>query len=841
MFLLNQVLFSVMFFQNYDQELIESTPNETISVKELSLTEDLFLTCLKPDDALSLVNKHVQFCASHGVNKGKVSPLVSNRIFVIHENIQVVADAENHYANIDRPSLTAQVVEKHRQGYVRLKYIEDLKFKTSISSNSSSMTTSDDTCSLDDGSETYGRITKAMRIRPLPKMDPNRIKKSLYPICEVKRRNYDALDDEDLWIHEYFVNSKAMKDQFHRNWPNIAKLLELDSSEIETGFNCDSIHCRSKCRDISWEIIPAVQLPKGAYEYFLKIKSNYIKSQVATHKGRVFPNEEMLNEIVHMDRLAIPRGFIPKYKGETNPNCHLEWELAHPKVEKYLQQQLTHTHVRTLLLMLVILKTFVEPKTKHNGVTIRHLVIHLFWELQKDVVINDTRMGARLVQMINSFCSRLSKSSLPDYFVQERNHFENIPSEHIRNALEMFARTRDKPLIHFMTAIRNLQYRDETFPQLDVKKLHEILTKSMAPVRKKPMEPRRTKLDWEGMIREKTRRETVVVKNLTPERKVSVDSILESNIIGISLEPSEESPHYSLKRSREVIVFFLDHYIKMAASLYNLGNLKQALSYLRQAELLTYLFHLSCGDDASKYQKTIKALRSSFEEGPEKRSLMDVEHRRKSLPPSTLPDLPQRSPSVHIPPIRVVNQNSVDISKVLHQHQNGDVRGKIFRKRKESESTLKSASSDDSDIDEVILRHPPEEKQRVLRRRNESDPSEKENQKKIEMLPRKTKSVNFNTEVVIGKDTNIPKVNDKLDHVNPIVTVINSSANETSDNSDTSTIVTESEEEEEDLDGLDELIDDEIDSRDTIVQVTNPFGYHANRISLGYEPEDTFT
>lgn len=98
------------------RELIESTPNETISVKELSLTEDLFLTCLKPDDALSLVNKHVQFCASHGVNKGKVSPLVSNRIFVIHENIQVVADAENHYANIDRPSLTAQVVEKHRQG-----------------------------------------------------------------------------------------------------------------------------------------------------------------------------------------------------------------------------------------------------------------------------------------------------------------------------------------------------------------------------------------------------------------------------------------------------------------------------------------------------------------------------------------------------------------------------------------------------------------------------------------------------------------------------------------------------------------------------------------------------
>lgn len=141
---------------------------------------------------------------------------------------------------------------------------------------------------------------------------------------------------------------------------------------------------------------------------------------------------------------------------------------------------------------------------------------------------------------------RLGKGHMSDYFIRNKNVFENVPGKYLRPAQRLLHKVMESPVSYFLTTLRNLRYMSGKFyPTMDFKKLYTILVsegvKTVNPLLYKMVEnesqdvPRRRKTNspkQEWMLRhlelnrrKKQEEETVEEKeNLTENRK-SVESI----------------------------------------------------------------------------------------------------------------------------------------------------------------------------------------------------------------------------------------------------------------------------------------------------------------------------
>ncbi|KAJ8722747.1 hypothetical protein PYW07_003927 [Mythimna separata] len=126
-FLLNNILLSVQFFENYERE-VHQIKNNPISEREHFINE-----------AMVRQNKHVFFadrlqeCVHEHVTyqktKGQKEPLSAPRLFVIYDNVEASepGDTSDYSAVLDAPFYKLRIEDGKTPGYVKLKKMEVLE------------------------------------------------------------------------------------------------------------------------------------------------------------------------------------------------------------------------------------------------------------------------------------------------------------------------------------------------------------------------------------------------------------------------------------------------------------------------------------------------------------------------------------------------------------------------------------------------------------------------------------------------------------------------------------------------------------------------------------------
>lgn len=154
-FILNNILLSVQFFENYEKEL-QQIKNNPVSERENLI-----------DEAMVRENKHVFFadriqeCVHEHVYyqkvKGEVEPLAPSRLFVIYDNVEASepGDTSDYSAVLDAPFYKLRIEDCKEPGYVKLKKIEVLESTLHKESemNNKKKTYLDDSIYTDSGKE----------------------------------------------------------------------------------------------------------------------------------------------------------------------------------------------------------------------------------------------------------------------------------------------------------------------------------------------------------------------------------------------------------------------------------------------------------------------------------------------------------------------------------------------------------------------------------------------------------------------------------------------------------------------------------------------------------------
>nr|CAH7757066.1 unnamed protein product [Callosobruchus chinensis] len=133
MFVVNNMLMSVQFLENYEKEVLDEAVLETESELNKTLLKELKLSCIKPDHVLEAVNQKVRFVPSTTTNQQLTSAIAARRIYVVNTMFDVVSTFEEHqYTTVDKPiyrvkleqSVSTTDKKKKIPGYSKLKLIE---------------------------------------------------------------------------------------------------------------------------------------------------------------------------------------------------------------------------------------------------------------------------------------------------------------------------------------------------------------------------------------------------------------------------------------------------------------------------------------------------------------------------------------------------------------------------------------------------------------------------------------------------------------------------------------------------------------------------------------------
>lgn len=227
-----------------------------------------------------------------------------------------------------------------------------------------------------------------------------------------------------------------------------------------------------------WEIIPALSAPwpNEAYEWMHRQRD--IKVNPITQQQFQWPTPDMVNKVVSFGCLLVPLGFIPK--SGINVHRELEWKIAFPNAERYLEGCLTSAQCKVYIVAKALLQTFVEPFIEGtlNGFTNEHLRTHLFWQCEMNYAAwPEDYLGEALLRFLNSLLEHIKRQRMPDYFLPKRNLFENIPDRIMVDLHKRIFRITENPLMYTLIALRNLRFRQPGLEHpFDFKELYTTMT-----------------------------------------------------------------------------------------------------------------------------------------------------------------------------------------------------------------------------------------------------------------------------------------------------------------------------------------------------------------------------
>lgn len=300
-------------------------------------------------------------------------------------------------------------------------------------------------------------------------------------LLEMKKKEEEK-EEYKLYKVLYYINSEEFMKFFQNQvFPTyLGDKLTFREDDIKNAKTLPGVifcnHYVDKASSTYYEIMPAVSIKSSHLpaQWIVKIRPEKIDSKMQIYQ---WPTASMVQEAVQYESLTVPAGYIQK-RGENKEKC-LEWELEFPHVEKYLGSKMTHAQMKAYLFLVVLFKTYIEPKTEKKGLLIDHLRTLIYLECEKNYRDwPDHRLGHRLLMVLNNLKCYLGLRCLPDYFVPNKNLFANIPGNVLITCQKQIHDIIESPTMHFLTALRNLNYKnpDSFYPYPDYKKLYRILT-----------------------------------------------------------------------------------------------------------------------------------------------------------------------------------------------------------------------------------------------------------------------------------------------------------------------------------------------------------------------------
>lgn len=718
-FILDQLVLSVMFFENFDQQIQQYYQINAVSEVEKSLNRSLFpdqKQIIMPDILFKHVNDSVKFYSKHGSKKCS-EPLIPQRMYVTHENIEVLEPDDVDYNRIDKPNVAVLLEACNSKGYAKLKvdYTHDgtQKYKSSSRSSEASVSTQlehnseniiEEEETLDNYSQeeiyTYATINEVktphniiagkMSSLKLPSgwIKPIEVKKLLEDDELEDEINFDYKEDKksvvkhediDLFITHYYCDSEVFMKHFTENvFPNtLGKLLQFNDESISNAtYIPGTIFCEKHEKDDvaqKMEVYPSISISwpsKFTIEY--NFRRRHAIADTRANKLYIWPTPSMVKAITSLKCVVTAKGFSPK-RGK-NPDSSLEWELNFPKAERFLLTRMNHAQVKAFLIIVAIFKTFIEPTTDKKGLLLEHIRVLLFWECENNFKDwNQRFLGTKILNILNTLCKYLGRGKLPDYFIKDKNVLENIPGKILHFTRAKFHAVQEHPVMHFISALRKLQYSYSNFyPELDYQQLYALITlnsglKIVNPLAyksvknsEKPKVNKKKYLDknqeWEfrRLEHNKKQREMKRQKEQGEQENESRDSN-----DSISLEFNEYN-NFDILKKISIIQFFIQHFIKLVNYSLKLASSQQARFYLKQAEYLCKLLE-DFPTSIEMYEQFMDTL-NKLQETCDKKAVNETQ----DLPP----DIPKRNSTIQYTEM-IVNNKSFNIQNVTKNYNSG--------------------------------------------------------------------------------------------------------------------------------------------------------------------------
>lgn len=181
----------------------------------------------------------------------------------------------------------------------------------------------------------------------------------------------------------------------------------------------------------------------------------------------------MIKKIESFGYHVIPLAYVSKAK--KNPFRELEWKIVFPKAERYLESKLSNTQIKVFILIKVLLKSFLEPDFVNP--TVDYIRNFLFWECERSYHSwPEEFLGEILLRFLIRFLNCIAAKNLSDFFVVQRNMFEQIPDSFLNNIQNIITNIVANPTMHLLFAYRNLTFKEEgLFPKLNYQKIYKNL------------------------------------------------------------------------------------------------------------------------------------------------------------------------------------------------------------------------------------------------------------------------------------------------------------------------------------------------------------------------------
>ncbi|XP_056633449.1 uncharacterized protein LOC130443027 [Diorhabda sublineata] len=632
LFVLNNMIMAVMFFEDYNK------CKDNLLQNKLRNPED-FIT---PDDMFEFVNENTIFRPHHGPKKFESEPLIPKRIFMPNNTVRVLGSTEDAVEE-NNDEAVVRIEESQRKGYIKLRELKKTNIRDSgspilpldsIESNSRSSSASSETA--------YTTISNLKTPKP---MDINAalekqasqstgFPRSCFSYRKIKKISWDPdelkgenISEDDLFEIVSYINSKNFMTHI-QNEPilnEVASKLGVDLEDIcEAKVIQEKIYCNVSIEEkyIPCEIMPCIKA-KWPLEQTLTFLSKG-ERDAEPRQRFVFPTSYMIEEIKTLDCVLLPKGYI-ETKGKRN-DVDISWELCFPQAQKYLETCMSYSQIKSLLLLITLHKTFIEPKTKHLGLTVDHIRNFLLLECESNCSDwPEHRLGSKLIKVIKRLNSHLSKAHphIPDFFVSGKNILNDVANREIRKSHKVLDEILQAPVMHFMIALRNIRYTNgKTFyPPLNFKNLYDILVKTgiehsnpqlAAKTIKKPKysDPEMTFL----MFKDVKKRRTILKQRIEQEemeerRKKEAEDKRRGSIDSINVEWTCEKD-FDIHKKRALILFFINTFLGIAKKGLKLSKMR-AKFYLKQAYYLAKILEEQCPaftDDVKDHLKTINEL-----------------------------------------------------------------------------------------------------------------------------------------------------------------------------------------------------------------------------------------
>ncbi|KYQ55119.1 hypothetical protein ALC60_05971 [Trachymyrmex zeteki] len=446
------------------------------------------------------------------------------------------------------------------------------------------------------------------------------------------------LADRQYDSYVFYTSSKVFMSYFVDLFTDqLAKPLGFKREDLnhveESIIYCDKVidsHNLRLRRIESYEISPTIwlQWPEYAQEWLDRPRSTW-------------PDYNDINKVkdfgcyvVPEDSLPRKRNLLPKESSwqQNAQNIHqeIEWQLAFPAAERYLETCMTRSQVQVYLIALMLHKTFLRQiQDSTTGLTTSHIRNKLFWLIEEDdrpFKWPDNRTGDCLIKLLDSLyrCLSQSEPTLLDYFLRDKNVFNKVPANLLLHSQKQLKRITENPVMYVFHAMENIKYSSKFFPRLNFTKLFNILTVkpwlAMNPALDMYLSPSKSDESyrdeiynksggfWNRARKKNSRNYSASIAAPTAARKTLITPRKATDCI---VEISERCAKLEGIRLAALLDFFVTHFIKMAECCHRYRAYQQKEVYLDQANRLSIILSemTRYKDDAKAYRNKICALR----------------------------------------------------------------------------------------------------------------------------------------------------------------------------------------------------------------------------------------